>query len=87
MTWNFSENSNRKRASNGIGGVVKRTADCAVQRGADVQAPQDFYSLLTERKSDLKFFWVSKEDIRRFNEVVPEAAIPVKGTLAPGHLY
>lgn len=82
VTWNFSEKSHGKGAPDGVGGAVKRTADSAVQRGADVQTPEDFYSLLTERKSDVKFFWVSEEDIRRFDEAVPEVVPPVKGTLA-----
>lgn len=48
----------------------------------DVQTLEDFYSLLTERESDVKFFWVSEEEIRRFDEAVPEVVPPVKGTLA-----
>ena len=50
--------------------------------GADVQTPEDFYSLVTERKSDIRFFWVSEENIRKFDEAVPEAVPPVKGTMA-----
>ncbi|XP_049421729.1 uncharacterized protein LOC125882102 [Epinephelus fuscoguttatus] len=82
VTWNFSEKSHGKGAPDGVGGAVKRTADSAVQRGEDVQTPEDFYNLLTERKSDVKFFWVTEEDIRRFDEAVPEVVPPVKGTLA-----
>ncbi|CAK6978283.1 uncharacterized protein LOC125882102 [Scomber scombrus] len=82
VTWNFSEKSHGKGAPDGVGGAVKRTADSAVQRGEDVQTPEDFYNLLTEKKSDVKFFWVTEEDIRRFDEAVPEVVPPVKGTLA-----
>ncbi|KAL7390307.1 hypothetical protein ABVT39_018618 [Epinephelus coioides] len=82
VTWNFSEKSHGKGAPDGVGGAVKRAADSAVQRGEDVQTPEDFYNLLTERKSDVKFFWVTDEDIRRFDEAVPEVVPPVKGTLA-----
>ncbi|CAK6967191.1 hypothetical protein KUCAC02_022844 [Scomber scombrus] len=82
VTWNFSEKSHGKGAPDGVCGAVKRTADSAVQRGEDVQTPEDFYNLLTEKKSDVKFFWVTEEDIRRFDEAVPEVVPPVKGTLA-----
>ena len=71
VTWNFSEKSHGKGAPDGVGGAVKRTADSAVQRGEDVQTPEDFYNLLTERKSDVKFLWVTEEDIKRFDEAVP----------------
>lgn len=82
VTWNFSEKSHGKGAPDGVGGAVKRTADCAVQMGEDVQTPEDFYNLLTERKSDVKLFWVTMEDIKRFDEAVPDVVPPVKGTLA-----
>lgn len=76
VTWNFLEKSHGKGAADGVGGAVKHTADSAVQRGGDVQTAEDFYNLLTERKSDVKFFWVTKEDIRRFDEAVPEVVPP-----------
>ncbi|KAL2102116.1 hypothetical protein ACEWY4_001284 [Coilia grayii] len=67
VTWNFSEKSHGKGAPDGVGGAVKRIADSAVNRGADIQTPEDFYSFLTERQasSEIKFFWVSEEDIKR----------------------
>lgn len=84
VTWNFSEKSHGKGAPDGVGGALKRIADSAVNRGADIQTPADFYSFLTERQasSEIKFFWVSEEDIRRLDEAVPDVVPPVKGTLA-----
>ena len=82
VTWNFSEKSHGKGAPDGVGGAVKRTADTSVQRGSDIQTPEDFYSLLAEKISDIRYFWVSEEDIRRFDDAVPEVVPAVKGTLA-----
>lgn len=78
VTWK----SHGKCAIDGVGGAVKCTADSAAYRGEDVQTPEDFYNLLTVRKSDVKFFWVTEEYIRRFDEAVPGVVPPVKGTLA-----
>lgn len=81
VTWNFSEKSHGKGAPDGVGWAVKGIADSAVQRGADLQTPEDVYSFLTERNSEIRFFWVSDEDIKRFDEEVPEVVPPVKGTM------
>lgn len=81
VTWNFSEKSRGKGAPDGVGGAVKRTADSAVRMGADVQAPEDFYKILCKKKSDIKYFWVSEENISRFDEAVPEVVTSVKGTM------
>lgn len=80
VTWNFSERSHGKGAPDGVGGALKRIADTAVNRGADIQTPEDFYSFLTERSasSEMKLFWASEEDISRFDEAVPDVVPPVK---------
>lgn len=36
MTWNFSASGQGKRAPDGIGGFVRRTADRLVATGADI---------------------------------------------------
>lgn len=81
VTWNFSEKSHGKGAPDGVGGAVKRTADSAVRMGVDVQTPEDFYKVLCEKKSDIKYFWVSEENIARYDEAVPEVVPSVKGTM------
>lgn len=72
MTWNFSEKSHGKGAPDGVGGAVKRIADFAVQRGADLQTPEDLFSLLKEKESSIKYYWISDEDIARYDEALPD---------------
>lgn len=87
MIENFSEKSHEKAPPVEL--MVQSSVLLTLQKGADVQTPEDFHSLQTETKSDIKFFRVSKEDIKRFDEVVPEVVPPVKGTFgdAPAHLH
>ncbi|CAL8394895.1 unnamed protein product [Boreogadus saida] len=74
VTWNFSEKSHGKGAPDGVGGAVKRIADSSVNMGVDIQTPEEFYRFLKERQasSKVKFFWVCEEDIRKYDESVPE---------------
>lgn len=81
VTWNFSEKAHGKGAPDGVGGAVKRIADSAVQRGADVQTPEDLFNLLKEKESSIKYYWISDEDIERYDEALPDDVPPVKGTL------
>ena len=51
--------------------------------GVDIQTPEEFYRFLKERRasSKIKFFWVCEEDIRKYDEAVPEVVPLVKGTM------
>ncbi|KAA0712540.1 hypothetical protein E1301_Tti019064 [Triplophysa tibetana] len=81
VTWNFAEKSHGKGAPDGVGGAVKRVADSAVQGGADVQTPEHLYKLLKEKESSIKYYWISDEDIKRYDEALPDSVLAVKGTL------
>lgn len=60
---------------------MKRVADSAVQGGADVQTPEHLYKLLKEKESSIKYYWISDEDIERYDEALPDSVLAVKGTL------
>lgn len=81
ITWNFSEKSHGKGAPDGVGGALKRIADTAVQRGADIQSPEDLYSFLTEQESSITFYWVSEESFIKYDNSVPVNIPTVRGTL------
>lgn len=89
LTWNFSEKAHGKGAPDGVGATAKRIADTAVQRGKDLKTPEQFYDILIKQKSTINFFWVSKEDVEKFDEKVPEV-VPADHhdhhEAAPGHL-
>ena len=46
-TWNFFEASHGKGAADGVGAVLKRTADRLVKHGLDLPSARDVYSQLT----------------------------------------
>ena len=81
ITWNFSEKAHGKGAPDGIGGSVKRGADAFVLQGSDIQQPQDLFSFLEKSNSNVKFYWVSEDDITRVDEALPNDVPVVKGTL------
>ncbi|KAK0132285.1 hypothetical protein N1851_032914 [Merluccius polli] len=81
VTWNFSEKAHGKGAPDGVGATVKRIADTAVQRGKDLQTPEDVYDFLIKQKSTVNFYWISEEDVEKFDEKVPELVPAVKGTM------
>lgn len=45
-TWNFVEASHRKRAPDGVGGVLRRTADQLVSHGRDIHNAMDLFEAL-----------------------------------------
>ncbi|XP_076594582.1 uncharacterized protein LOC143325434 isoform X2 [Chaetodon auriga] len=67
VTWNFSEACHGKGAPDGVGGAVKRMADGHVKKGGDIQTPQDLFTFLQTTPSNVRFFWVTEEDVTRNN--------------------
>ncbi|KAJ4934782.1 hypothetical protein JOQ06_007564 [Pogonophryne albipinna] len=55
VTRNFSEKAHGKGAPDGVGATVKRLADTAVQRGKDLQTPEDVYDFMIKQKSTVNF--------------------------------
>ncbi|CAL8258871.1 unnamed protein product [Boreogadus saida] len=85
VTWNFSEKSHGERCTRWGWGCCQnlRIADSYVNMGVDIQTPEEFYRFFKERRASckIKFFWVCEEDIRKYDESVPEVVPLVKGTM------
>lgn len=64
FTWNFSETSHGKGAPDGIGAVLKRTADRHVAQGNDISCFQDFVAILKEKCPGIHLFSVTGENIK-----------------------
>lgn len=62
-TWNFTEAGHGKGPMDGVGGVLKRTADKYVARGRDVASVEDFVSLLQEFCKGVMLFTVTPESV------------------------
>ena len=60
ISWNFLESDHGKGPPDGIGGVLKRTADSVIVHGKDIADPQAFYNALSCISSSMKPFFVSE---------------------------
>ncbi|XP_060603335.1 uncharacterized protein LOC132756317 [Ruditapes philippinarum] len=70
-TWNFLESSHGKGAADGVGAVVKRTADKRVEtNGSDITCAEDLAHELKDL--NVKVFIVKGEEIDRLAEKIPK---------------
>jgi len=83
VTWNFSESCHGKSAPDGVGGLVKRTADKQVAYGKDIVSPHDLFTNLKELGLDVKIFLIDDElIIENDGELNKVTTKPVKGTMS-----
>jgi hypothetical protein len=78
-TWNYSESGHGKSAADGIGGVVKRTADRIVNCGGDIMDADSLFLSLQD-KVDVHLLMISDEDIRMVDQLLQMPLKSVKGT-------
>ena len=55
-TWNFFEASHGKGAADGVGAVLKRTADRLVKQGHDLPTAQEVYNKLCQETNVVLYF-------------------------------
>ena len=81
-TWNFFEAGHGKGAADGIGGVVKRSADRSTNEGTEVQSAQAFVDELTKR-TKVKMFLITEDDISSKDTFISGfgALKPIPGTM------
>lgn len=65
VTWNYQEAGHGKGAPDGVGAVLKRTADNHVKFGGDVGSFEDFVDLIREKVQSIEVTVISEEDINR----------------------
>ena len=84
--WNFFATSHGKNACDGIGGTLKRcVTKASLQRLYENQilTPIDFYNYCKDQISNIRCFFVKKEDIedvKKSLEARFETALPIPGT-------
>ena len=66
-TWNFFEASHGKGAADGVGAVLKRTADRMARHGTDMHTPQVVFEKLSLSVASVRLFFVSSEEINIAN--------------------
>ena len=84
-SWHFFEAGHGKGACDGIGGVVKRTADTAIKSGkVNITCAKDFHEWGLKSDSKIKYQFISRaeyEKARERNETRQKHLNAVKGTL------
>lgn len=78
-TWTFSEPGHGKGPMDGVGGVLKKTADDQVLRGNDVNTAADFVRLLN--KSSVLLHEVTDGEIVAVRNVLPETIDAIPGIM------
>ncbi|CAH2094688.1 unnamed protein product [Euphydryas editha] len=79
VTWNYQESGHGKGAPDGIGAVVKRTADNFVKYGGDIGSFEDFWDLVTKNIPNVYFKMVTESDIKKI--IFPPNIPRFKGTM------
>ncbi|XP_055924519.1 uncharacterized protein LOC129956613 [Argiope bruennichi] len=81
FTWNYSETGHGKGAPDGIGAVLKRTADRIVAEGKDVHNYNTFISVLRESCKGVTLFEVTNDDVNKSDELISEDIKTFFGTM------
>lgn len=75
LTWNFSEAGHGKGALDGIGAVLKRTADRLVAEGNDIPNLASLFSQLSQSVKGITLITVSKENIESVDKLLEKKYI------------
>ena len=78
-TWTFSEPGHGKGPMDGVGGVLKRTADSHVLMGKDIKTASDFANLFTESAIQVKI--IPDDDITSIKNMVPKTLDAIPGIM------
>lgn len=73
-SWNFSESGHGKGAPDGVGAVIKRTADRLIAEGNDVTNVEDLCEMINKNVKNVKIWKISDKDILNTEELFPQHA-------------
>ena len=79
-TWNFTEAGHGKGAPDGVGGLLKRTADRLVAHGRDITNADDFVKEVSSQVS-IRIYMINGVDISSIENTIPANLRPVSGTM------
>lgn len=81
ITWNYMESGHGKGAPDGIGAVLKRTADAHVRYGSDVNNFYKFVTLLQKNVENVVVIPITEKEIKDKEKMIPNNLTTFKGTL------
>lgn len=82
ITWNYSEAGHGKGAPDGVGAVLKRTADRMILYGKDIGTYDQFYNMIMDSVEKIIIKEVEERDIITKENLIPINFKPFKGTLS-----
>ncbi|ROK54672.1 hypothetical protein DPX16_21311 [Anabarilius grahami] len=93
-TWNFFEASHGKGAPDGVGGLLKRTADRLVSQGEDNSTAKHLFNALVNTNTAVKIFYIEEATVEKAIQQMPQRLPAVPCTMrihqvitqAPGKL-
>lgn len=82
-TWNFSEAGHGKGAPDGVGAVVKRTADRLIAEGTDITNLDTLFDKISANVENVKFWRISDENISEMDRFISSYGdvVTVGGTM------
>ena len=81
VNWSFLEAGHGKGAADGIGGVLKRTADRIVAQGADLPNAKAVFECLS-RNTNVCLFYVTDTDVSNMDDYLNKVILrPIPGTI------
>lgn len=81
ITWNYSEAGHGKGAPDGIGAVIKRTADNLVTFGEDISTFSQFIDIVKQNVENIAIMIVDENEVLAKEAILPKNLIPFQGTL------
>lgn len=83
MTWSFTEAGHGKGAPDGIGGVIKRTADQLVAFGEDVADLKSLVEKVSDHCPGIELHVIAEDSFEKTEDecIIPNGIKPFKGTM------
>ncbi|XP_058628776.1 uncharacterized protein LOC131538729 [Onychostoma macrolepis] len=80
-TWNFFEASHGKGAPDGVGGLLKRTADRLVSHGKGIPNAEIFFNALVDAQTSVKLFYINEDNVDEATKNMPHSLPVVPSTM------
>ena len=87
VTWNFWEAGHGRGAPDGIGAVLKRTADTLVAQGTDLPDPRTLFDVMSLQNLAVKLFYVDESQISLYDELLHKNIPVIKGVMSIHQLF
>lgn len=71
-TWNYSVSGHGKGAADGVGGLVKRTADTRIKMGDDITSVESFIDSVRSHTQSVTLYKIPSQNITNMKDEIPD---------------